>query len=192
MHSSVQEEVSVKELVCTEPWPQSHPTPLGGSEPHLICISNALVAEWKQISAGLRLCEKPETRRIEVVTAAENMQCLGLCMHACIVILLKPDKTSSMLVPIKQHFMIKQPPLTGHDDLLHLDSKRDPPRWSRWCSDALSGRNHTVYVTCWSPFFSKKGVCYCCAVVLLRSNAMLMEYNKFGDLEQFFFSAWSL
>lgn len=43
-------------------------------------------------------------------------------MHACIVILLKPDKTSSMLVPIKQHFMIKQPPLTGHDDLLHLDS----------------------------------------------------------------------
>lgn len=82
VHSSVQEEVSVKELVCTEPWPQSHPTPLGGSEPHLICISNALVAEWKQISAGLRLCEKPETRRIEVVTAAENMQCLGLCMHA--------------------------------------------------------------------------------------------------------------
>lgn len=55
VHRSVQKEVSVKELVCTEPWPQSHPTPLGGSEPHLICISNALVAEWKQISAGLRL-----------------------------------------------------------------------------------------------------------------------------------------
>lgn len=78
MHSSVQKEVSVKELVCTEPWPQSHPTPLGGSEPHLICISNALVAEWKQISAGLRLCEKPETRKIEVVTAAVWVYA---CMH---------------------------------------------------------------------------------------------------------------